>query len=60
MDDAILLIDNSNFYHSLKDSRRLPFPPSDYAKLFDKLSTQFYFNLKEIILYDELTFKSKL
>ncbi|MGC8516850.1 MAG: NYN domain-containing protein, partial [Candidatus Acidifodinimicrobium sp.] len=59
MDDAILLIDNSNFYHSLKDSRRLPFPPSDYAKLFDKLSTQFYFNLKEIILYDAVKDISK-
>lgn len=51
MPTAALFIDNSNFYHSLKDSRRLPFPPSDYDKLFGKLA-KLNFQLKQIYLYD--------
>lgn len=59
MKKAALFIDNSNFYHSLKDSRRLPFPPKDYDKLLAKLSEQFGFELKEIVLYDALKDISK-
>lgn len=53
MATAALFIDNSNFYHSLKDSRRLPFPPSDYNKLFTELK-KLKFDLKLIILYDAI------
>ena len=56
---AALFIDNSNFYHSLKDARRLPFPPADYADLFVKLTTQFNLTLKEIYLYDAVKDVSK-
>jgi uncharacterized LabA/DUF88 family protein len=49
-----LFIDNSNFYHSLKESRRLPFPYSDYDILFSKLEQQFGFKLKKIVLYDAM------
>lgn len=48
---AVLLIDNSNFYHSLKESRRLPFPPVDYDRLFLELKKH-GFDLKQIFLYD--------
>jgi uncharacterized LabA/DUF88 family protein len=48
---SALFIDNSNFYHSLKESRRLPFPPSDYDKLFGELGKLGY-QLREIFLYD--------
>lgn len=59
MKKAVLLIDNSNFYHSVKDSRRLPFPQSDYGKLFSLLSEQFGFDLKFIYLYDAIKDSSK-
>lgn len=49
-----LFIDNSNFYHSLKDSRRLPFPYSDYDVLFSKLEKQFGFKFVKIVLYDAM------
>ena len=59
MKKAALLVDNSNFYHSLKDSRRLPFPPADYGKLFSLFSEQFGFDLKIIYLYDAVKDSSK-
>ncbi|EQB64860.1 MAG: hypothetical protein AMDU3_IPLC00004G0438 [Thermoplasmatales archaeon I-plasma] len=59
MKKAALLIDNSNFYHSLKDSRRLPFPPADYEKLFSLLSEQFGFDLRTVYLYDAIKDSSK-
>lgn len=59
MTKAALFIDNSNFYHSLKDSRRLPFPPSDYEELFTLLSRQFGLELKHIFLYDAVKDSSK-
>ncbi len=59
MTKAALFIDNSNFYHSLKDSRRLPFPPSDYEELFTLLSKQFGLELKHIFLYDAVKDSSK-
>ncbi len=51
MPTAALFIDNSNFYHSLKDARRLPFPPADYDKLFVELK-KLKLELKQIYLYD--------
>lgn len=59
MKKAALFIDNSNFYHSLKDSRRLPFPPADYDKLFSLLSKQFDLELTDIFLYDAVKDISK-
>ncbi len=59
MKRAALFIDNSNFYHSLKDSRRLPFPPADYEKLFTLLSEKFGFDLKHIYLYDAVKDSSR-
>ena len=59
MKKAALFIDNSNFYHSLKDSRRLPFPPEDYEKLFSLLSKQFDLELKNIFFYDAVKDSSK-
>ena len=50
MINAALFIDNSNFYHALKESGKLPFHPKDYSLLFEKLSI--WFDLKQIILYD--------
>ncbi len=59
MKKAALFIDNSNLYHSLKESRRLPFPPADYEGLFAMLSKQFSFELREIYLYDAVKDISK-
>jgi uncharacterized LabA/DUF88 family protein len=59
MKRAALFIDNSNFYHALKDSRRLPFPPSDYDKLFEILAKQFKLELKEVTVYDAVKDISK-
>jgi uncharacterized LabA/DUF88 family protein len=59
MDDAAFFIDNSNFYHSLKTARRLPFTTSDYDALFAKLSQQFKLNLKKIFIYDAIKDVSK-
>ncbi len=53
MPTAALFIDNSNFYHSLKTSRRLPFAPADYGKLFSELE-KMGLELKLICLYDAM------
>jgi uncharacterized LabA/DUF88 family protein len=47
---AILLIDGSNAYHSLKNMGVLPFDGEEYSELFEKLSSKF--KIKEIIFYD--------
>lgn len=58
MEQSALFIDNSNFYHSLKDERRLPFPPADYDKLFAELK-DLGFMLNKIFLYDAVKDISK-
>jgi uncharacterized LabA/DUF88 family protein len=47
---AILLIDGSNVYHSLKNMNMLPFDGEEYRELFEKLGSKF--KIKEIIFYD--------
>ena len=49
---ALLFIDSSNFYHSLKFQNDLPFDEKGYARLFKELST--YFEIKEINFYDAM------
>lgn len=53
MPAAALFIDNSNFYHSLKTSRRLPFTPMDYGKLFGEIE-KLGLKLKLVCLYDAM------
>lgn len=50
--DSILFIDSSNFYHSLKEERRLPFNAEDFKEVFDKLAKEYA--LKKINFYDAL------
>jgi len=49
---ALLFIDGSNFYHSLKFQNDLPFDETGYAHLFKELSN--HFDLKEINFYDAI------
>lgn len=49
---AALLIDGSNFYHSLKATKRLPFGAEGFGRLFELLSERF--ELKQIYFYDAL------
>lgn len=47
---ALLFIDGSNFYHSLKEQGRLPFDAEGFSKLFDKLSE--LYEIEKIYFYD--------
>jgi len=47
---AILFIDGSNFYHSLKKQGCLPFDADGFSKLFGRLSR--LYNIEKIYFYD--------
>jgi uncharacterized LabA/DUF88 family protein len=47
---AILFIDGSNFYHSLREQGCLPFGAGEFKKLFERLSAPY--DLKKIYFYD--------
>jgi len=47
---AILFIDSSNFYHSLKGQGCLPFDADEFKKLFSQLSNMY--DLRKIYFYD--------
>lgn len=49
---AILFIDSSNFYHSLKNQGVLPFDADKFLILFNELSKKY--NIEEIYFYDAL------
>lgn len=49
---AILFIDSSNFYHSLKEQNDLPFDADQFASLIVELNKQF--DLKEVYFYDAI------
>jgi uncharacterized protein (TIGR00288 family) len=49
---AVLFIDGSNFYHSLKEQRCLPFGAAEFQKLFTQLSKKY--ELKKVYFYDSL------
>lgn len=49
---AVLFIDCSNFYHSLKKQHDLPFDADQFASLIAELNK--YFDLKEIKFYDAI------
>jgi len=54
---AALLIDGSNFYHSLKRMGVLPFGPSEFKQLFLEISK--VFALQGIIFYDAMKSSKK-
>ena len=47
---CVILIDGSNFYHSLKKQHRLPFNDTEFEKLFEKISEKYQIN--KIYFYD--------
>ncbi len=54
---AILLIDSSNFYHSLKEQNDLPFDAEQFALLVKELNKKF--DLKKINFYDAMKNRAK-
>lgn len=50
MPKAILFIDGSNFYHSLKEQGCLPFDADGFSKLFERLSG--LYEIEKIYFYD--------
>lgn len=54
---ANLYIDGSNFYHSLKEQKVLPFDADDFRKLFDQVSKRYA--LKNIYFYDAVKSSEK-
>lgn len=49
---AMLFIDGSNFYHSLKEQKCLPFDVDSFSKLFEKLSE--LYDIQKIYFYDAI------
>ena len=49
---AALFIDGSNFYHSLKEMKKLPFDAEQFKILFDAVSCQY--DLVHIFFYDAI------
>ena len=49
---AVLFIDSSNFYHSLKEQNELPFDAEEFFDLVQELKK--YFDVKEIKFYDAI------
>jgi uncharacterized LabA/DUF88 family protein len=47
---AVLFIDGSNFYHSLKKQECLPFDADSFSKLFEKLSV--LYKIEKVYFYD--------
>lgn len=54
---AALFIDGSNFYHSLKEMRRLPFDADGFQELFNLISQQY--KLCSIYFYDAIKSSDK-
>jgi uncharacterized protein (TIGR00288 family) len=52
MRSAVLLIDGSNFYHSLKREGRLPFDADEFQNLFEQISETY--ELHKIYFYDAI------
>ena len=49
---AILFIDGSNFYHSLKEQSDLPFDADQFGTLISELNK--HFDVKEVKFYDAM------
>lgn len=54
---ALILIDGSNFYHSLKESKSLPFDADKFELLFKQIDQKF--EIKEIRYYDAIKDRTK-